>query len=279
MKTTAIFSRQEEIDIIVFVLSAENYFTLSAKEFIQTAAYEKAYIFIVVNRFNNIRDQDRCQRAILHQVQALSPYTFKESAELVHFVSSNAVPIAIPGDTGSSGDNRNPSDNNDDPKDKGKAKERAKLQDFQTLEESLRRFVLEKRARSKLAPARTYILNLLSDINALAIVNRDVSQSELDRVTCELAYAEPAYEKSKKVRTQVVNNVDLTIEETIRSTYAFTRSELNLTISHVAEEDLSVPYPGVFRLSDYTISIKAAMLFRVFEAVTRSEQYARDRTV
>ena len=279
LKTTAIFSRQEEIDVVVFVLSAENHFTLSAKEFIQTAAHEKAYIFMVVNRFDNIRDQDRCQRAILHQVQALSPHTFKESAELVHFVSSNAVPIAIPGDTGSSGDDRNPSDDDDDPKDKGKAKERAKLQDFQTLEESLRRFVLEKRARSKLAPARTYVLNLLSDINALAMVNRDVSQSELDRVTCELAYAEPAYEESKKVRAQVVDNVDLTIEETVRSTYAFTRSELNLTISHVAEEDLSVPYPGVFRLSDYATSIKAAMLSRVFEAVTRSEQYARDRTV
>ena len=34
------FSRQEEIDLVVFVVSAENHFTLSAKEFI-AAANEK----------------------------------------------------------------------------------------------------------------------------------------------------------------------------------------------------------------------------------------------
>lgn len=281
LRTTAVFSRQEEIDIVVFVLSAENHFTLSAKEFIQNAAHEKAYIFMVVNRFDNIRDQDRCQRAILDQVQALSPHTFEESAELVHFVSSNAVPITLPNATSSSGGDRYPSNDDDDPKDegKGKATERAKLQDFQTLEESLRRFVLEKRARSKLAPAKTYVLNVLSDINALATVNRDVSQSEFDRVTRELADLEPICEESKKVRAQVVYDIDLTIEETVRSTYAFTRSELNLTVSHIAEEDLRVPYPGIFGLSDYATSIKAAMLSRVSEAVTRSEQYARGRTV
>src|SRR5204863_9833898 len=100
LKTTAVFARQEEIDVVVFVVSAENHFTLSAKEFIWNAAHEKAYIFIVVNRFDNIRDQARCQRMILEQVADLSRRTFKESAELVHVVSSSAIPAVAAGDVG-----------------------------------------------------------------------------------------------------------------------------------------------------------------------------------
>lgn len=100
LKTTAVFARQEEIDVVVFVVSAANHFTLSAKEFIWNAAHEKAYIFIVVNGFDNIRDKARCERMILQQVANLSPRTFKESSELVHFVSSNAIPVAPPSATG-----------------------------------------------------------------------------------------------------------------------------------------------------------------------------------
>ncbi len=40
-KTTAIFARQEEIDVVVFVVSAANHFTQSAKEFIWAAAAGK----------------------------------------------------------------------------------------------------------------------------------------------------------------------------------------------------------------------------------------------
>src|SRR5699024_5399562 len=70
--------------------------------------------------------------------------------------------------------------------DKGKGKEKEKIQDFEGLEGALRRFVLEKRSRSKLAPAKTYLMNVWSDLNTLASVNRDSAQSELDRVTQEL---------------------------------------------------------------------------------------------
>ncbi|OBZ71525.1 Transmembrane GTPase fzo1 [Grifola frondosa] len=48
--TTRVFARQEEIDVVVFVVSAENHFTLSAKEFLINASNEKAYLFIVVNK-------------------------------------------------------------------------------------------------------------------------------------------------------------------------------------------------------------------------------------
>ncbi len=48
----------------------------------------------MVNAFDTIRDQERCENLILEQIKNISPRTYKESSELVHFVSSNAIPMA-----------------------------------------------------------------------------------------------------------------------------------------------------------------------------------------
>lgn len=61
-QTTQVFSRQEEIDLVVFVVNSENHFTLSGKEFIQSAAGEKQYLFIVANKFDNIKDKEKCKQ-------------------------------------------------------------------------------------------------------------------------------------------------------------------------------------------------------------------------
>ena len=305
LKTTAVFARQEEIDVVVFVVSAANHFTLSAKEFIFNAAREKAYMFMVVNGFDNIRDKERCQEMILKQIAHLSPATFKESAELVHFVSSNAIPVAPapgPGPDGGSGgggsigasfagDNKKPLPDHDDedddigkhgepgsPPKKGKGKEKEAQEDFDELEASLRRFVLEKRARSKLAPAKTYLLNVLGDLNTLASVNRDVAQNELDRVTAELQKLEPVFEESKKARTAADERAANDIDGTSNEVYELTRSTINSSISRVAESDLGVQYPGVFGAYTYADDLKAAMLQQVAETVRWCEERAREKT-
>lgn len=307
IKTTAVFARQEEIDVVVFVVSAANHFTLSAKDFIWNAAHEKAYMFFVVNGFDNIRDKERCERMILGQIAGLSPRTFKESSELVHFVSSNAIPVAPAigpgggdgggggggGSSGSSSDPSNdfpaPDDDEDEtlgkhgepgsPPKKGKGKEKEKIEDFERLESSLRHFVLEKRARSKLAPAKTYLLNVLTDLNLLATVNRDVAQLELDHAVHELDELEPAYEKSKRARSEVSDDVDKTIEETCSSIYSQTRTVLNNAIAQVAQADLGVPYPGLMSAFQYGEDIKAAMLDQISAAVALCEEKAKSRTV
>lgn len=307
LKTTAVFARQEEIDVVVFVVSAANHFTLSAKEFIFNAAREKAYMFMVVNGYDNIRDKKRCQEMILKQVAHLSPATFKESSELVHFVSSNAIPVApgelpAPGgpdgpdgsgasgisgsgfgqDGGAPGSNPNDKDDDDDSsskKGKGKEREQEKIDDFSELEASLRRFVLEKRARSKLAPAKTYLLNVLGDLGSLAGVNREVAQNELDRVTKELKDLEPVYEKSKKARTEAGEGVDLTIDETASDIYKEARDTINNTISRVGERDLGVEYPGLFSVYQYADELKTAMLDQITHSVHDCEEHARQHTV
>ncbi|CAG8636558.1 2643_t:CDS:2, partial [Scutellospora calospora] len=114
------------------------------------------------------------------------------------------------------------------PKDKkGKGKEKEKQQDFDELEASLRRFVLEKRARSKLAPAKTYLMNVLGDLGTLASVNKDVAQNEYDRVTKELQDLEPVFEKSKKARSQADEDVATQIETTGQEVYDLTRGRYN----------------------------------------------------
>ncbi|GME28754.1 hypothetical protein GTA08_BOTSDO07928 [Neofusicoccum parvum] len=291
LKTTAVFARQEEIDVVVFVVSAANHFTLSAKEFIFNAAREKAYMFMVVNGFDNIRDKKRCQEQILKQVGKMSPATFKESSELVHFVTSRSIPVApleVTGGggsgsgSGSGGPGGDPDDDDKDDSssgpDKGKGKEKERLQDFEELEGALRRFVLEKRARSKLAPAKTYLMNVLGDLNNLATVNRDMAQSELDRVTNELKELEPAYEQSKKSRTEASEDADHTIEETAADVYEYTRDTVTTTISRVAEHDLGLVYPGLFSAFQYAEDIKAAMIQEISESVYTCEDYAREQT-
>ncbi|KAF2005561.1 mitochondrial fusion GTPase protein [Amniculicola lignicola CBS 123094] len=274
VKTTAIFARQEEIDVVVFVVSAANHFTLSAKDFIFNAAREKAYIFMVVNGYDNIKDKRRCQEMILKQVHHLSPATFKESSELVHFVSSNAIPV----DGGGSPPD---GDGDDDPSDKGKGKgkEAEKQRDFDELEVSLRRFVLEKRARSKLAPAKTYLMNVLGDVHSLATVNRDVAQSELDRVKKEIDALEPEYEESKKARIEAGEAVDRLVEETTSDVYTYTRDTLTSCITKVGEQDLGVPYPGLLSAYQYAEDLRDSMLHEITESVRLCEENARSQAV
>ena len=158
LQTTAVFARQEQIDVVVFVVSAENHFTLSAKEFLWNAANEKAYLFIVVNRFDNIKDKERCRAQVLRQIAKLSPATYQDAADLVHFVSCQSIV--------------------DDP-------ESPHILDFERLESSLRTFVLEKRARSKLAPVKTYLRNVLDDVTIIATSNKDYAdEEEIGRASC-----------------------------------------------------------------------------------------------
>jgi mitofusin len=284
-KTTAIFARQEEIDVVVFVVSAANHFTQSAKEFIWAAAAEKAYIFIVVNGYDFIRDKERCQKMILEQVKGLSPRTYKEASELVHFVSSNAIPMGPSppgGPSGSGSGSSSGGGGGDDPGDdggKGKGKDLDKVRDFEALEQSLRRFVLEKRARSKLAPARTYLLNILNDVHTLATVNHEVGQSELDRVTQELKELEPQLETSKKAQSEVSEQVGRKIEETCKDVYDYTRAELNAAITHAGTFKYDVPYPGFFSAFDYADDLKEAMLSHIADSVAKCEDHARTQTV
>ncbi|KAF7968440.1 hypothetical protein HWV62_30559 [Athelia sp. TMB] len=257
LKTTAVFARQEEIDVVVFVVSAENHFTLSAKEFLSTASNEKAYLFIVVNKFDGIKNKDKCKKLVLEQIKQLSPRTYDDAEDLVHFVDSAAAlqPYTA-----------NPA--------------------FDDLESSLRSFVLVKRSKSKLNPASTYLSNLLSDIELLVGANAIVAQSELDRAVEDLNRAKPVLEKMKNGKEILEEGLESVEEHGASRAHMRTKDMLTAALDRVGQGKLGVEnanlvmpsYPGLLGLWDYARDVRKALLASLDNAVQLAENEARATT-
>ncbi|KAG2101505.1 hypothetical protein BD769DRAFT_1654885 [Suillus cothurnatus] len=257
LKTTALFSRQEEIDVVVFVVSAENHFTLSSKEFLWNASNEKAYLFIVVNKFEQIKNKEKCKRLVLEQIKQLSPRTYEDAEDLVHFVDSAAAlrPYTA-----------NPA--------------------FDDLESSLRSFVLVKRSKSKLQPVMTYLSNLLSDVDLLVGANAIVAQSDLDRAQADLTRVKPVLEKMKGSQELLEENLESVEELGAEKTSARTKAILSSAIERVGQglsgvdhATISLPaFPGFLRIWDYARDVKKALLASLDAAVKLAEDEARITT-
>lgn len=254
LHTTAVFARQEEIDVVVFVVSAENHFTLSAKEFLETASNEKAYLFIVVNKYDQIKNKEKCRRLVLEQIKELSPRTFEDAEDLVHFVdSASALQPFI----------ANPA--------------------FDDLEQSLRSFVLVKRSKSKLHPASTYLSNLLSDIELLAGANAIVADAELQRARDDLSQARPVLEKMKEGRDILEEALEAVEETGAGKAISRTRTVLNKALERVGQGNLGVDkplipmpsYPGLLGIWGYVRDVRRALLASLDAAVRLAEDEAR----
>lgn len=278
LSTTALFARQSEIDVIVFVVSAENHFTLSAKEFLWNASREKAYVFIVVNKWAAIKDKARCMRVVGEQIKQLSPATWEARSELVHFVDAAEV------------------------MDEGE--ENAEVaSSFDHLEQSLRSFVLLKRSKSKLAPAKHYLLNLLSDLSTLADANVIAANTELAEALRQLERVKPIHERLAAQRDQVEEGVDKVEETVVEKVRSSAWSRLDRALGFVSDgqvvppldddeghavfegvESIEAPtalppYPGVLGIWTWASDVKKTLV-RALEAEVRSaEDDARGQTV
>ncbi|KAG6812503.1 hypothetical protein H0H92_002502 [Tricholoma furcatifolium] len=253
IKTTAVFARQEEIDVVVFVVSAENHFTLSAKEFLWNASNEKAYLFIVVNKYDQIKNKEKCRRLVLEQIKQLSPRTYEDAQDLVHFVDSAAAlqPYA------------NPS--------------------FDDLESSLRSFVLVKRSKSKLHPVATYLSHLLADIELLAGANAIVADAELQEARHNLDQSRPVLEKMKNGRDALETGLENAEEDCTDKAASRTRAILSAALEQVGQGKLGVEnplvsmptYPGILGIWDYARDVRRALLASLDAAVKLAEDEAR----
>lgn len=254
LKTTALFARQEEIDVVVFVVSAENHFTLSAKEFLWTASNEKAYLFIVVNKYDQIKNKEKCRRLVLEQIKQLSPRTYEDAEDLVHFVDSAAAlqPFTA-----------NPA--------------------FDDLESSLRSFVLVKRSKSKLHPVSTYLSNLLSDIELLAGANAIVADTELHNAQADLDQSRPILEKMKNGRDALDDGLLSVEDEGAMQSTSRTRSIISNALERVGQGKLGVDntlvpmptYPGILGIWNYARDVRRVLLFSLDAAVKLAEDEAR----
>lgn len=265
-QTTQVFSRQEEIDLVVFVVNAENHFTLSAKEFIAAAAAEKRYVFIVVNRFDNIKNKEKCKEKILAQVKNLSPDTHKNANDFVHFVSSSSA-LDLPGGSGDP-------DGGDDGADFPEFAD----PNFDNLDAALRRFILDKRSISKLLPAKNYLLNLLGDLRSLAEVNQKIYVQEQERMKSLLNQSvEPQFNQMVQDSLSVGDKIHKMIEKTSSLVYNDTRSEILDTVDNFGSEQV-VPFPGLQYVYEYAKETQQKMIDTIVSSVLMSEERAKQTT-
>ncbi|KAJ3075833.1 mitofusin [Podochytrium sp. JEL0797] len=248
MKTTNLMAQQEEIDVIVFVVNAENHFTLSGREFLQNAGKEKSYIFIVVNRFDQIRRQDRCKKEILAQIAEISPLTFQHADQLVHFVAAKKVL-------------ENTADANF-------------LSTFACLEDNLRSFILEKRARSKLNPAKQFLANLLGDMHILCGYNHTLSILRSAEISAQLSDTAPAFERMLSIKEQFLDNLDRTIDETASRAQAFAQDQLSGFMESVDTYVEDIEWGGVLGMWQYARDLRNAVYRLAAVRLRRCEDFA-----
>lgn len=242
-KTMAVMATQDEIDAIVFVVNAENHFTQSAMEFIAEAGHEKPYMFVAVNKYDMIRNKDKCRRAILKQLESVLPRTHAKNREFVHFVSAehylgHVLDAQQLRDNGSGG-----SGEIEDPDQMDLA--------FMNLEANLRTFLIHKRILSKLLPAKNYLDNLLADMLALSQYNQDQSQRDLDEIAERLDRISPIYDRLKAFTDIFDAQVDQSLSSHSTQIQKYTRILFEEYLANVALYVQEVPYPGLWRIWTY----------------------------
>ena len=178
-------AKERKVDVVLFVVNAENHFTQSARDFLNQAAKEKQYVFLVVNKFDNIRKKELNQMEILNQLKLISPTTFEHSDELVHFVSAKLA----------------------------QSEELEWTRSFAEMEHALFNFVLKKRIVSKLAPAKSYLQNIIGGITSFCNKELDICRQEIDALQQVITFRQPYLDNLKVFKSTFLDNMDDVVQE------------------------------------------------------------------
>lgn len=217
-KTMSLFAKQEDIDVIIFVINAANHLTLSAREFLESAGREKSYVFIVVNKFDEIRNQEKCKRQVLSQIKEVLPKTFESPHDLIHFVSalefmraSALPPASLVSSMANQIEFSEIAGRRFDSKEV--------CSGFETLETSLKQFIFEKRTTSKLLPALTFLQNILVELEELIEYNFVRRREELSMIENELAIIVPCFEELAAHNGLLQADLSKALEDSVKSVY------------------------------------------------------------
>lgn len=267
LSTMELFSKQSTIDVVVFVVSAENQFTLSAQEFLWAASQEKAYVFVVVNKWGGIKDKVKAERRIREQLRKLSPGTWEERTELVHFVDSQDAIISA--QVGSN----------------------APFDPFDHLQRSLSSFVFLRRSISKLQPAQTYTRHLLQDLSVISQINVQAAQKLYEEGNDRLRSALPRYEQLLATSSVLEDSVCKIEEDTVINVHRSGKQILTSAIQQIKQgelpifpETLGLPkpyfpvYDGLLTIFQYAEDVRKAFLAALEDSVMVAENVARGCT-
>lgn len=258
LSTMELFSKQSTIDVVVFVVSAENQFTLSAQEFLWAASQEKAYVFVVVNKWAAIRDKNKAERRIRDQLRKLSPGTWEERSELVHFVDAQSASSSISEEA------------------------------FDHLQRSLSSFVFLRRAISKLQPAQTYTRHLLQDLALIASTNQIAAQKLYEAANVRLHSALPRYEQLLATSAVLEESVGTIEEDTVSRVHRSGTHILSASLNQIKQGQLPIlegkpqpyfpTYDGLLTIFQYAEDVRKAFLASLEDSISVAEDVARDST-
>ena len=268
-QTMQLFSRKEEIDLVIFVVNAENHFTLSGREFISNVHNDKKLTFIVVNKFDSIKRKDKCIEKIMQQVGDLSPETHKDSDDFVHFVTSNGIDNNKPNgsdDPGNDPNNDNNNNNNNDP-------------NFDRLEASLRNFIVDKRSVSKLLPAQKYLKKIFQEIIVLIDMNIKEYNSNKEEINKELNEIKPKYDEIIKQSIKINDKVMNIIDEYSDDVYENTRKNINDKIDKFSKIDKIDKNVTIFNIDQFIQNTKLKVVHDILSSIEDSEDYGRLKTL
>lgn len=269
-QTAEVMTRQEEIDLVIFVVNAENQLTLSAQDFIKVASREKKLMFFVIKKFDKIRDKQRCKQLILNQIQTLSPETYKSGNDFIHFLEnnsdeylSNQINNGDPGDPGDDSDDEN--DNQNDP-------------DFDHLENSLRNFVLKKRSMSKLLPAKTFLYKILNDLEIISCFNLEVFKAEDESICNELKSLLKEVSNTRAHYDKFIKKIDTLVDATITNVYNKTKENIDSSLVIDLDDSDHPKYQGLSTIYSYVTQTERHIRRQIENSIAVSETYARQQT-
>lgn len=199
-----------------------------------------------MNRFDAIRNKERCRRLILEQIRELSPQTFADSDDLVHFVSANSC----------------------------LSKDGKPAPDFARLEACLRGFTLENRFKSKLAPAKTYLETILGDVHQLAVMNIAVADQRHVEANEQLHVLTPVYESTLEAREEALHRAEEVSDDMTRQVNEEITSRLNTGLARLGDTPMTVEWPGLLYAWPYALEVRAHMVSSITAQVIASGESA-----
>ena len=251
LKTMSVFATQDDIDIVVFVVNAANHLTQSATDFLQAAGKEKSLIFIVVNKFDEIKNKEKCKRIISQQISEVLPLTFAEQHDLLHYVSA---------------------------KDQlGLLESNQFLDEFLELESSLHTFLVEKRVKSKLWPAQTWLMNLLQDISAICELNSEIMQTEYENSLEELKKCTPVYEKMHRIQEKFMSDLERIASENTREIGRLTELELKEFVSAIPFMIDDIQWHGILFVFSYIDEVVSHVLTQTENQMSDCNRTVKDQ--
>lgn len=273
-QTAEVMTRQEEIDLVIFVVNAENQLTLSAQDFIKVASREKKLMFFVIKKFDKIKDKQRCKQLILNQIQSLSPETYKSGKDFIHFLENN--PDQYPLNQINNGDPGNPGDDSGDENDNNN--DDGNDPDFDHLENSLRNFVLKKRSMSKLLPAKTFLYKILNDLEIISRFNLDVFKSEDELISNELKSLLQEVSNTRAHYDKFIKKIDMLVDATITNVYNKTKENIDSSLIIDLEDSDHPKYQGLSNIYNYVTQTERHIRRQIENSIAASETFARQQT-